>query len=301
MIKQFHSKVLLLFISREIYEQRHFLIILGIADCIVNYFDLISVAPSSRMITSTLRSARWIVASFRDSHARQMQSFAYSNNLESDLSSDDTSPLIDEKIILHLSEYKPSEVGAQMLRSRLPPQIKLSDLGATVCVPKREKRTMPLVEDNIGHAALRNKTRPLPNTISDIDSSHLDKDTRAIVVTETKSPFRVTQVNSSWETLCGYQREECKGRPLGSLLNGPQTDKMAATALVSKLLSGEEAGVILTNYTKAGRKFNNYVRVGPVVDEMGKTVNFVGVLKEVEETEKVVGAPNGSTHLPFMS
>ncbi|KAK1746675.1 hypothetical protein QTG54_003282 [Skeletonema marinoi] len=77
---------------------------------------------------------------------------------------------------------------------------------------------------------------------------------------------------------------------------------MAATALVSKLLSGEEAGVIITNYTKTGRKFKNYVRVGPIVDEMGKTINFVGVLKEVVDAEKVMDAPmSGGTKLPFMS
>mmetsp|Transcript_17389 Transcript_17389/g.29373 ORF Transcript_17389/g.29373 Transcript_17389/m.29373 type:complete len:257 (-) Transcript_17389:96-866(-) len=256
------------------------------------------------MITSTtLRSALRISSrNVHGSHVRQMQSFAYSDSLYSDFSSDDTSPLIDERILKHLTDYNPSDLDAQLLRSRLPPQIKLTDLGAAVGVPKRVKRTMPRMEVDVEDVVVRNKTRPLPNTINDIDSSHLEEDARAIVVTETKSPFRVTQVNSSWEALCGYQREECKGRPLGSLLNGPETDKMAATALVSNLLSGEEAGVILTNYTKTGRKFKNYVRVGPVVDEMGKTINFVGVLKEVVDTEKVMGAPkSGGTKLPFMS
>mmetsp|Transcript_28482 Transcript_28482/g.57322 ORF Transcript_28482/g.57322 Transcript_28482/m.57322 type:complete len:257 (+) Transcript_28482:104-874(+) len=256
------------------------------------------------MITSTtLRSALRISSrNVHGSHVRQMQSFAYSDSLYSDFSSDDTSPLIDERILKHLTDYNPSDLDAQLLRSRLPPQIKLTDLGAAVGVPKRVKRTMPRMEVDVEDVVLRNKTRPLPNTINDIDSSHLEEDARAIVVTETKSPFRVTQVNSSWEALCGYQREECKGRPLGSLLNGPETDKMAATALVSNLLSGEEAGVILTNYTKTGRKFKNYVRVGPVVDEMGKTINFVGVLKKVVDAEKVMDAPkSGGTKLPFIS
>ena len=261
------------------------------------------------MITSTLRSAAWRVSSrnIRSSHGvRQMQSFAHSNSLDNDLSSDDTSPLIDERLLKQLPNYNPSDLDAQLLRSRLPPQINLTDLGGEVCVPpKREKRTMPRMEVDVEDndvALRRNKTRPLPNTINDIEASKLDEDARAIVVTETKSPFRVTQVNSSWEALCGYQREECKGRPLGGLLNGPETDKMAATGLVSKLLSGEEAGVILTNYTQNGRKFKNYVRVGPVVDEMGKTINFVGVLKEVVDAEKVMNAPKlEATKLPFMS
>ena len=201
----------------------------------------------------------------------------------------------------HLPEYNPSDLHAQMLRSRLPPQMKLNELGAEVCVPKREMRTMPRMEVEVEDVPSTARARPLPSKIHDLETSNLDKDNRAIVVTETKSPFRVTKVNSSWEALCGYQREECKGRSLGSLLNGPETDKMAATALVSKLLSGEEAGVILTNYTKSGRKFKNYVRVGPVVDEMGKTINFVGVLREVVDAEKVMSAQFGAAKLPFKS
>ena len=55
------------------------------------------------------------------------------------------------------------------------------------------------------------------------------------------------------------------------------------TTLLSKLVVGEEARTVLTNYTKSGRKFKNSIRVGPIVDEMGKTVNFVGVLRELND------------------
>ena len=262
------------------------------------------------IITSELlrRSARQISGrTVRASHhARQLQSFGNNSikSLDSDLSSDDNSPLIDERTLKQLPSYKPSDFDARILRSRLPPQIQLHDLGAAaVFVPKRETRTMPRMEVDVEEEnASDSYTQSLPKTINDIDVSDLDQDPRAIVVTETKTPFRVTQVNTSWESLCGYAREECKGRSLGSLLNGPETNKMAATALISKLLLGEEAGVILTNYTKSGRKFKNYVRVGPVVDEMGKTINFVGVLREVGGTEKGTGvAKSVANKLPFMS
>ena len=76
----------------------------------------------------------------------------------------------------------------------------------------------------------------------------------------------------------------------------------SVTALLSKLLSGEEAGALLTNYTKDGRKFRNNIRVRPIMDEMGKTVNFVGVLREVKDEGKFVNDGGGrKMELPFMA
>jgi PAS domain S-box-containing protein len=117
---------------------------------------------------------------------------------------------------------------------------------------------------------------PLPRTFE-----HAVRPTsRAIVVTEAFPPFKVVDVNKAWEGLCGYTFVESKGKTLGDLLKGPETDTCAATALVNQLMNGEEAGTVLTNYTKAGRRFRNRLRVGPLVDESGRTSHFVGVLQE---------------------
>lgn len=120
---------------------------------------------------------------------------------------------------------------------------------------------------------------PLPRTLKDA----LLQNNRAIVITETSLPFRIVEVNSTWEGLCGYSFDECQGKTLGSLLQGPETNKSAVTALVSKLLSGEEGGAVLTNYTKEGRKFRNHLRVGPLMDG-DRTTHFVGVLQEIHES-----------------
>ncbi len=79
---------------------------------------------------------------------------------------------------------------------------------------------------------------------------------------------------------------------MGPLLQGPDTDWVAVSALLTHLFAGEEASVVLTNYTNHGRRFRrfrNLVTVGPVRDEMGKTVNLVGVLCELEEDEEGSG------------
>lgn len=135
---------------------------------------------------------------------------------------------------------------------------------------------------------------PLPRTLQEAlrPTSH-----RAIVVTETTKPFRVVDVNRAWENLCGYTYVESKGKSLGSLLKGPETDPLTVTALISQLLRGEEATAIVTNYTKGGRKFLNRLHVGPLyhtddndddrmnttsaIGEPRKVAYFVGVLTEV--------------------
>jgi PAS domain S-box-containing protein len=121
----------------------------------------------------------------------------------------------------------------------------------------------------------------LPKTLKDV----LRMKSRAIVVTETKKPFRVVDVNECWEGLCGYSFSEARGKTLGSLLQGPETNQVAATGLVSHLLAGEEAGAVLINYTKDGRQFKNRIRVGPIFDEVNGTTitHFVGVLEELKE------------------
>jgi PAS domain S-box-containing protein len=119
---------------------------------------------------------------------------------------------------------------------------------------------------------------PLPKSIEDA----LRPTRRAIVITEAKKPFRVFDVNRAWEDLCGYSYVECKGKTLGSLLRGPETDQLAATSLIAKLLQGEEAGTTLVNYTKSGRAFQNRIRVGPLKDESDNVTHFVGVLQEVK-------------------
>jgi len=123
-------------------------------------------------------------------------------------------------------------------------------------------------------------TMELPKTLTDA----MRQKSRAIVVTETSKPFRVVEVNETWEGLCGYTYSEARGQSLGKLLKGPNTNQVAATGLIVRLLNGEEGGAVLTNYTKEGREFRNRIRVGPLYDASGEHItHFVGVLEELKE------------------
>lgn len=115
--------------------------------------------------------------------------------------------------------------------------------------------------------------RPIPRTMTRARRERR----QAIVVTEAHPPFKIVYVNSVWEGLCGWSQEECQGKTL-SLLQGQETDVSSITPLLSKLLQGEEAGIVLTNYTKDGRRFRNHLRVGPMEEGL-----FVGVLQEIHD------------------
>lgn len=119
--------------------------------------------------------------------------------------------------------------------------------------------------------------KPLPRTLEDA----LRPSRRAIVITEASSPFRIFDVNHAWEELCGYTYLEARGQTLGSMLQGPATNKMAATSLIARLLQGDQAGTTLINYKKNGQAFSNRIRVGPLLDENNQVSHFVGVLQEV--------------------
>jgi len=116
--------------------------------------------------------------------------------------------------------------------------------------------------------------RPLPTSMPQVLAEH----EQAIVITENRPPFQIVHVNDAWEGLCGWSMEECRGKTL-SLLQGHETDLSAVTSLMNPLLRGEEGGVVLTNYTKEGRRFRNHLRVGPLELEG----LFVGVLQEIHD------------------
>jgi PAS domain S-box-containing protein len=133
---------------------------------------------------------------------------------------------------------------------------------------------------------------PLPHTLSEA----LRPTQQAIVITECQAPFKIWNVNRAWEELCGYSFVESRGKTLGKLLKGPETDPIAATNLVAKLLQGEqEVGTTLTNYTKTGRPFRNRIRVGPIYDEddHDRITHFVGILQEVSDAPHRQTPPSG--------
>jgi PAS domain-containing protein len=189
----------------------------------------------------------------RDADARMMEQLRLSKN--------QLKPLSETLATMHGMSYSLS-----MSEDDLPPSMQ-----EQLAVSENQLKQQPATSE-------QGDAEPLPRTFEDALRSRK----RAIVITETTKPFRVVDVNKAWEGLCEYSNRESKGKSLGCLLRGTETDPLAVTALVSQLLRGEEAGTILTNYTKSGRPFRNRLRVGPIFNDAGNLTHFVGVLQEMK-------------------
>ncbi len=152
---------------------------------------------------------------------------------------------------------------------------------------ENSKQTSNEYQELRAHAELLSHEDPLP---TNMEEATISSDDRAIVITEAEVPFKIVTVNSAWESLCGYTKDECSGKTL-DCIQGPETNEAAITALMAQLLRGEEAGTVLVNYKKDGSKFLNRLRVGALRDDNNSVTHFVGVLKEVEEmTDNFSGA-----------
>ena len=117
-----------------------------------------------------------------------------------------------------------------------------------------------------------NEEQKMPSTFSEAMS-----DSRPVVITSTESPTKIINVNDAWVKLCGYDREEALNQDLTDLLHGPDTEPVAAEALLDRLESGvDSAQGVLTNYTKQGRKFQNLVRFSTIGEDY-----YVAVSKEI--------------------
>lgn len=209
------------------------------------------------------------------SHYRESMAYALSfASPDSDFSSPLIAALLDERMKQQLAYSMNQGLQQNKIPLESTELLQGQDLVATIFKK----------QDQILHDG------PLPNTLA--DALRLD-DPRAIVVTEAQAPFRIVSVNPAWENLCGFTLNECHGQTL-RCIQGPETNASAVTALMSQLLRGEEAGTVLTNYTKTGRKFQNRLRVKPLKDEFSRITHFVGVLREVMDSRDSFGNPKKS-------
>ena len=137
------------------------------------------------------------------------------------------------------------------------------------------------------HQFVKKMQKIQPISGQDIDTQPLPRslltatfDARAVVITEPDHPFKIVAVNDAWTGLCGFTQKEAEGKSLKDLIQGPDTDTSALGAMVEELMTGYEARAITTNYTKAGRPFQNMLRVGHTNDKY-----LVGVLREMAPAE----------------
>lgn len=120
--------------------------------------------------------------------------------------------------------------------------------------------------------------KTVPNTLDQA----LQPSDEARVITSATRPFVIEYVNGPWTKLCGYDPDECVGKTL-RILQGPETSRETVQQITTDATNGHATSAVLTNYNKEGEKFENYLRVFPLVDDDGSTKisHMLGVLQNV--------------------
>ena len=97
-----------------------------------------------------------------------------------------------------------------------------------------------------------------------------------------RSSFRTYR--RAWEQLTGYERVEVLGRN-SRFLQGAATEEGAIAQMVHALRDRKPSTVIISNYTKGGKRFRNALTLHPVCDTDGKYRYCIGIASNADAAD----------------
>lgn len=111
----------------------------------------------------------------------------------------------------------------------------------------------------------------------------INEATVGIQITDpTQAHNPLTYVNSGFEQITGYTKEEAIGRN-PRFLNGKDTDPGNLTEIREAIENERSISLELQNYRKDGTPYWNRLSVTPVTDGSGTVTNFIGIQQDVTE------------------
>lgn len=111
----------------------------------------------------------------------------------------------------------------------------------------------------------------------------LDASSSCISIVDANKPDRpLVYVNSAFERVTGYSREEVIGRN-ARFLQGSETDQPGLDEIRAALREGRVGETLVRNYRKDGSLYWNDLRIAPVHDEQGRLNHFIGISDDVTE------------------
>lgn len=122
---------------------------------------------------------------------------------------------------------------------------------------------------------------------NELNVDTLEKMRSAIIITDaTDTDYPIVYMNSSFETLTGYRREDVIGKNC-RFLQGEETDQPSLSTLREAIARKLAVNGFLKNYRKDGSAFYNELFIDPVCDEDGNVTHFFGCQNEVVDFGKV--------------
>lgn len=103
-----------------------------------------------------------------------------------------------------------------------------------------------------------------------------------IIADAAHADLPIVYVNTAFERITGYTREEALGRNC-RFLQGDDTDPNTVKQLHRGVADGIEVHVVIRNYRRNGRPFWNDLYVSPVRDTLGQVTHLIGVQNDISE------------------
>lgn len=117
----------------------------------------------------------------------------------------------------------------------------------------------------------------------------LDRLNDIVMITEAEPQdsqgHRILYVNSAFEKMTGYSREEVVGDSPRKL-KGPGTDPVESARIRESLKKWEAIHAEVLNYKKNGEVFWNEMSISPVADPTGWFTNWISIERDVTERRK---------------
>lgn len=95
----------------------------------------------------------------------------------------------------------------------------------------------------------------------------------------------IEYVNAGFTRMTGFTADEAIGKKPGSMVQGPQTDRMTVSRIGDKLSAQQPFYEEILNYTKTGDPYWISLSINPVFDDRGQLVRFVSVQANITETK----------------
>lgn len=93
-------------------------------------------------------------------------------------------------------------------------------------------------------------------------------------------------VNPAFTAMCGYSLDELRGRKLGPILQGAETDPDTAQRMREAVHECRPCHETILNYHKEGHPYWVEIAITPIRDEAGGTRWFIASEREVQDGEK---------------
>ena len=111
----------------------------------------------------------------------------------------------------------------------------------------------------------------------------VESSTNGMLIVDAKhADLHIVYVNTAFERITGYTRQEAKGRNC-RFLQGEETDPSTVKRLRQAIAAESEVHVVIRNYRRGGAPFWNDLYVSPVRDDLGQVTHFIGVQNDISE------------------